>query len=200
MIVAPALVWIIVVIIVLLLAGLTGAVDVGMVHPANKIVLRGTPLVQSERIETVANMYPGRLVKRDTTDGDMEVNTVGNPPTGWLGYEQASGDYKPATEDTIYVVNDIAPRLFGGGFVIIGRIKTGEGVITKGDFLTPGAAGELLKAVAINVDSGTTAVTSIAANGAVISGSLLDAPIVAIAQETVDATSAAKDCAVLSLI
>ncbi|WP_342303636.1 hypothetical protein [Methanolobus sp. ZRKC5] len=172
----------------------------GVVKPANKIVAGGKPLEQELKIETDTNMYPGRLVKRGTNDDDMVVNTAAGPALGWLGYEQTNPVFMPTDVDTIYAQNDMAAVLYGGGFLIVGRLASGQNV-TKGTRLVAAANGELTAATSIVVDTGSTPVTSGAANGAIVSGSIPDEGlVVAITQQSVDASSAASDILVLSLI
>lgn len=143
--------------------------------PSNSILVAGYPLIQILKVETATNMYPGRLVKKGTNDDDIVVNTAAGAAIGWLGYEQTIKKYRPDDVDTIYAVNDQAAVLHGGGFVIVGRLASGQSV-SKGDRLMAAANGEL---------SGGTVGTD---------------EIVAIAEETVDASAAAKDIMVRSLI
>ena len=84
------------------------------------IIVTGEPLVKLlKNIETVANMYPGRLVAKGTTDFDIKVaDGVLAKPIGWLAYEDAPPTFKPATIDTIYVVSDKTRIARGGNFVI----------------------------------------------------------------------------------
>lgn len=143
--------------------------------PTNQILVAGYPLVQILKVETVANMYPGRLVKKDTNDDDIEVCGAAGVALGWLGYERTIKKHRPATVDTIYTVNAQAAVLHGGGFVIVGRLASGQNV-AKGARLMAAANGEL---------SGGTVGTH---------------EIVAIAEESVDASAAAADIMVRSLI
>lgn len=119
---------------------------VGYKKPSNKIIVAGEPLVQELKIETVANMYPGRLVVKGTTDADIVVAgaPVGKAFTkviGVLGYEQAHDAVKPTTVDTIYKILDFVPVL-SGSIVVVGSLKDGETVV-KGDLLVPAANGEV---------------------------------------------------------
>lgn len=143
--------------------------------PANQILVAGNPLVQILKVETAATMYPGRLVKKGTNDDDVVVGTAGDGFTGWLGYEQTIKKHRPATVDTIYLADAQVAVLHGGGFVIVGRLALGASV----------SKGGILKAVADGELSGGAAGTD---------------HIVAVAEETVDATSAAADIMVRSLI
>jgi len=171
----------------------------GFRKPNNKIVVAGNPLVQELKVETATNMYPGRLVKKGTNDDDIVVCGATDKPIGFLGYEQSHAAYRPTNVDTAYSAGDRAPVLCGGNFVVVARLANGENV-SKGDWLVPAANGELKAASALTVDSGGVAVTSTAANGAIISGEVGDNIVVAIAEESVNATAGAADIMVRSLI
>ena len=169
---------------------------------SNAIVQGGTvPIVEKDaQIETVANCYPGRLVKKGTGDKDLVVATAGSNPSGWLGYEQAAPTEKPATMTTIYAVGDVPPVLKGGGFIILGTLATSQ-TITKDDALVPGADGMLKKATSLGIVSGAVDMTSAAANGTtVISGSAGTERIVGYADESVTTTSATATIRVRSVI
>lgn len=153
----------------------------GYVKPTNKIIVAGKPLVQELKVETATNMYPGRLVTKGTNDDDVIVNTASTAVIGWLGYEQITNPgFQPDTVDTIYTVNAQAPVLNGGGFVIVGRLASGQSV-AKDAKLIGTAAGELTAATNDTLDASTNY-------------------IVAIAEETVNASGAAADIMVRSLI
>lgn len=175
-------------------------VDTGFIEATDKIVLAGTPFVVEKEVETVANMYPGRLVKRDTGDNQVEVNTAKNvAPYGWLGYEHTPIEYRPANKDTIYKVNDRAAVVFGS-IVIRAKLATNQTII-MGDKLIGAAGGMLSKATQINIESDSTAVLSTAANGNIIDGSMgEEGPIVAEALESVTSTGTMRNIIVRSLI
>ena len=142
--------------------------------PTNKIVVAGEPLTQFLKVKTAGNCYPGRLVMKDTTDGQIKASDA-TQYVGWLGYERTIKKYRPATVDTIYSANDHVAVLNGGQFVIVGSLAIGA-VIVKGQLLKGVAGGQL---------SGGAAGTD---------------HIVAIAEESVDADAAVKDIMVRSLI
>ena len=149
----------------------------GHVKPVNKIIAAGKPLVQELEVEVATTMYPGRLVKRGTGDHDIVVSdsTDGGDIVGWLGYEQTAPVFRPSTPDTIYVVEDKAAVLNGGGFIIVASLASGQNV-TKDDELTSAADGELVAA-------------TIGTN-----------KVIAYAEESVDASAAAADIMVRSVI
>lgn len=115
-----------------------------------KIVVRGTPPIQRDKeIETATNCYPGRLVKKGTTDYEVVVNDGVSPVEGWLGWEQTEPDSRPATPDTIYTVNKIAKVLSGGSFAINAALAANFAVV-KGDLAIPWAAGTVAPAKIIH--------------------------------------------------
>ena len=151
--------------------------------PTGKIVERGNPLVLEHKVDSTGPALPGRLVYKGTNDDDAGVKSatdnVTNMPIGWLGYEQASASYKPSDEDTAYSTGDFAPVLNGGHFIIVSALSAVNA--TKGQYLCAGESGML------------TAVTT---EG---TASMKSVPI-AIAMESVNASTSITDCAVLSLI
>ena len=122
-------------------------VDYGIVKPSNRILERGTPtVITSHNIETATSMYAGRLVKKGTTDYDIVVADGVNPIIGWLGWEQADMNNRPATVDTIYAANEEAPVLRGGNFNIVASLAVGF-VAARGDVLIPWGSGTVAPAM-----------------------------------------------------
>lgn len=172
---------------------------VGFLKPDNKILVAGNPLVQELKVETATNMYPGRLVKKGTNDDDIVVGTAGADVIGFLGYEQCRDSDKPANVDTAYAAGAWAPVLSGGGFIIVARLANGENV-SKGARLVAAANGELKEASALAVPSGGTTVTSDKAQPDISGAVGSEGVVVAIAEESVDASGGAADIMVRSLI
>lgn len=116
----------------------------GIQKPTNKIVASASrpPMIQELKIETVANMYAGRLVQPGTNNDDIVVGDA-SKAMGWLGYEDTAPIYRPDTVDTIYVVNDKAAMLNGGGFNPVASLAT-PSVVKRGDGLANWAAGQLI--------------------------------------------------------
>lgn len=143
-------------------------VQLGFVKPNNDVIQgdfpHGSPMVQYLQIETVANMYPGRLVKRDTTDYQVEVCGASGHAIGWLGYGEAPDADKPTTRTTIYTVLATAPVHSGGGFRVRASLASGQNVV-KGQRLMPAAAGELTDYVAATDDAVAIAAESVDASG-----------------------------------
>lgn len=152
----------------------------GNQKPTNKISMGRVPIIQELKVETATTMYPGRLVTKGTNPDDIIVNTASTAPIGWLGYEQTAPVYMPATVDTIYAQNDQAAVLSGGGFYVVASLASGQNV-TKGAMLKPAAAGELQAVAITDMDPSANYV-------------------VAIAEENVNASSAAADILVKSMI
>ena len=169
---------------------------------SNAIVQGGNvPITDlSCQIETATNMYPGRLVKKGTGDRDIVVATAGSNPAGWLGYEQAAPSERPATMTTIYAADDVPPVLKGGGFIVLATLSTSQ-TVAKDDALVAADAGQVKKASALGIVSGSTGVTSAAANGTTtISGSAGTERIVGYAEESVTTTSSTATIKVRSVI
>jgi hypothetical protein len=145
----------------------------------------GQPDVQYLNVETVANCYPGRFVKRDTHDNDVEVCGAAGVPIGVLGYEQASKKYRPATRATIYVASDQAPVLKGPGTVVMLYLSADAATIVKGDPLVLAAAGCVTKAgVAKFVTSTAAAVLGASASPTIAGNIPTEGVIVAMAEES----------------
>jgi hypothetical protein len=172
----------------------------GLKAPNNKILVAGTPLIQELNVENATNMYPGRLVKKGTNDNDVTVSGAAGICLGWLGYEQCTNaGFMPTDKTTIYAADAQAPVLYGGGFVVIGKLAASQTVV-KGDRLVAAADGMVSKAAAAVTKAGSTPVTS-SADDAPISGTVPEGGIVVgIAMESVTTTNAAADIMVLSLI
>jgi len=116
-----------------------------------KIVVTGDPLVkQLKNVETVTNVYPGRLVAKGTTDFDIKVaDGVHAVPEGWAGYEDCAPEFKPATIDTIFVASDKIRVLRGGNFVIRATMPR-YFYCTQGDPMVSWQAGQVVPAVLFN--------------------------------------------------
>lgn len=99
--------------------------------PTNKIVAAGEPLVEEARVETVTNVYPGRLLIQGTNVDDIKVAAdVSGNFVGWAGFEHTAPAYRPSTIATIYVADDKISVLKGGGFVILA--SAGGALASKG--------------------------------------------------------------------
>jgi hypothetical protein len=183
-------------------------VDVGYQKPSNAILVAGHPLVQYLKVEDATNMYAGRLVKQGTNDDDVSVADVwalNSMAVGWLGYEHTDKKHRPATVDTIYLVDSQAAVLNGGGFVIVAALQASQGTLKKGDALVMGTNGCVKKASAVvgTIPTGTTQVLSHSATLQTLTmtgGIEADGPIVAYAEETIADVAAITDIMVRSVI
>lgn len=117
--------------------------ETAMVKPTNKIVVDSTNLhLQTKKVETATNVYPGRLVEKGTNDDDVVVCGGSNPAVGVAGYEQTTKNYRPATVDTIYAQNDQIAVINGPGVIAVLSLASGEATV-KGTLLKSAAAGEV---------------------------------------------------------
>lgn len=173
--------------------------DTGFTKPTNSILVQGNPIVRTKKIITVAECYPGRLVERDTTDGGIKVGTAAGPVIGWLGYEQASKDARPATVDTIFEVLKEVPVLSGPGMIIVARLAQSQ-TIVAGNRLVAAANGMLALATAEVTTAGTVPVTADADDATITGAYGSQGIVVAIAEESVTTTGAEADIMVRSLI
>lgn len=151
-------------------------VEVNQVHPTGKIVVDSTNLhLQTKKVETATNVYPGRLVIQGTNDDDIAVCGSAGEALGWAGYEHTIKLYRPATISTIYTANDQIAVINGNGIILLGSLASGQ-TVDKGSRLMAAANGEL---------SGATIGTH---------------EVVAIAEESMASTAAGTAILVRSLI
>ena len=122
---------------------MSDAVEVGYPLPTNVIVADRTGIhVQTKKVETATNVYPGRLVICGTNDDDIAVCGAAGEALGWAGYEDTAKNYRPVTRDTIYEANDQIAVVNGPGIVLVGSLASGQSV-DKGTRLMAAADGEL---------------------------------------------------------
>jgi len=143
-------------------------------------------------------MYPGGLVIQGTDDKDIITCGAGGEGIGWLGYEDTAKKYQPATIDTLYVTGDWVDVVNGPGIIVAARIANGQN-FAKGTRLVATAAGELIAASAAAPPSGTVACVSTGAQPTAAGPLSTQGIVVAIAYESVNATSAMSGL-VVSLI
>lgn len=122
---------------------MSDTVEVNMVIPSNKIVVDSTNLhLQTKKVETATNVYPGRLVTQGTNDDDIAVCGSAGEALGWAGYEHTAKKYRPALVTTIYQANDQIGVIYGNGIVLVGSLASGQ-TVDKGTRLMADANGEL---------------------------------------------------------
>ena len=124
--------------------------DYGYADNVGAIVLGGNdpPVTQKVNLGTIANCYAGRLLALEDTDYDRKVCTAMAAPTGWLGYESTSPQYRPAALTTIYAEDDKAVEHKGGGFTIKAKLAKGC-TVTKGQLVMNWADGQVAGPVAM---------------------------------------------------
>jgi hypothetical protein len=167
--------------------------------PSNSIVVAGEPIVTTKKVAVATTMYAGRLVMKGTDPSDAVVCTAGGAAIGWLGYEQTLKKYRPATVDTIFVVDSQAPILNGPGVVLVASLPAGQ-TIVHGDRLVAGASGQLTKASAAKAAAGGTAVTAHTAAPEMVGPIPTEGIVVAIAEEDVTSGGGDADIMVRSMI
>jgi hypothetical protein len=123
--------------------------DTGNPQATNVVVSdRGNIHVTTKKIETVANIYPGRLLMRGTNDDDVIVCDGSTAaPEGWAGYEDTPKLYRQATISTIYVVGDKIAVVRGPGIRVRATLNLGA-TVTKGMLLKYSTTGTLTPGVA----------------------------------------------------
>jgi hypothetical protein len=170
---------------------------VGVKAPANGVLAGGQPLVQELIVGSdAAALYPGRLVVR-SADGADYVKEAGDGAQNVIGW--AGIPYNKGKDDQL-AQGDIIPVYNGGGFRILTTLANGQ-TVQKGDYLVVTTGGKVKKATQLNIRSGSTTVTSTAANGNIVDGSVpAEGIIVAVAEEDKDATAGDQPLVVRSLI
>jgi hypothetical protein len=162
-----------------------------------KVVIAGNPVIEELTAEGTG-VKPGRLVKKGTAATQVVVVAAAtDKPSGWVGWdgEGAHPGASPATRDTAYTAAKKAPVIYGPGAILVGKLASGQNV-TKDTPLIPAADGELQAAsnIAAAEQAGTRHVGATA--GSLPPGGM----IVALAKEDCDASSAATNIIVESLI
>jgi hypothetical protein len=166
------------------------------VKPSNKILVGGTPIVE-ELITEGTSCKPGLFVKKGTAD--HQVMLAGDGEQKPLGVLDADPRY-PITQ----AFPDKHPvRVLKAPAVVVATLASGNNVV-KGAPLVCAANGKLKAAATISVivPSGSTQVTSNAAQPDLQEiGSIPPyGPIVAYAEESVDASAADKSIIVRLVI
>lgn len=119
-------------------------VDIGYQTPIGKITTRGVPRVIIEKnVETVADVYPGKLLMAGTTDWDVAVADGNSPIVGWAGYEHTSVNFRKDNFTTIYTVEDKIAVLRGGKFSIYAWLAPGPQA-NQGDLVFGWGAGNVV--------------------------------------------------------
>jgi hypothetical protein len=162
-----------------------------------KVVIAGNPIIEELTAEGTG-VKPGRLVKKGTAATQVVVvAAAADKPSGWVGWdaEGAHPSASPADKDTAYAAGKKAPIWYAPGTIGWGVLASGQNV-TKDTPLIPAADGELQAAsnIAAAEQAGTRHVGATA--GSFPPGGM----IVALAKEDKDASAAAKQIVIESLI
>lgn len=160
--------------------------DYGYADNVAAILLGGNdpPVTQKVNLGTIANCYAGRLLTKEDTDYDRKVCTALTAPTGWLGYELTSPQYRPAALTTIYTVDDKAVEHKGGGFAIKAKltkgcsVKKGEDVINWADGEVAGPVEVMAGGLALGIPFGAGDSTNINDTNIDLPGNILVRDIV----------------------
>lgn len=119
-------------------------VDLGFSKITNDVIIGESPARHDLNVETAANMYPGRIVRRGTTDFDVVVGSALYPPGGWIGYGQGNNSAaKPATRATAFAADVTVPIHKGGGFPVRASLAAGA-IVERNDFVANWANGEVM--------------------------------------------------------
>lgn len=115
--------------------------------PEGRIVVRGEPHIQVEKVLTEA-AKAGMLVTCDSNDYKIKKLTSATMPIGWLAFEYTDLKFRPETYDTAYASGDTATVIAGGDFDILaiatGEASSGDDVtINAGDYLASNGDGTL---------------------------------------------------------
>lgn len=145
---------------------------------------------------TATNVRTGRLVKRSAADKVQSAVADDLAVLGVIGArvkKKSDGtrryDFDRATD---FATDDEVEVIPLQGYLGELRVASGE-TLVPGDRVVITAAGEVKKAARTQVATGATAVTSSAANGDILTGSLgADGEPIAVCLEEVDASAAAK--------
>lgn len=163
-----------------------------------KVVIGGKPVIEEFTVETGTGVKPGRLVKKGTDADDVVIVAAAtDKPSGWVGWdnEGAHPRTSPATRDTAYATGTLAPIVYGPGTILVGKLASGQNV-TKDTPLIPAADGELQAASNIAAAESASTRHVGATAGSLPPGGM----IVALAKQNCNATSAAQNIIIESLI
>lgn len=119
----------------------------GDVSPSNAIFCAGTPIIHEYEVKTATSCYPGRLVIRDTSDGNIKV--AGNGATDVLGVLDVQPD---ELRTTIYTQYDQA-RVLSDCEVLVEAIS--GAVITAGLTLLAATGGTVIQGTTAGAVVGT---------------------------------------------
>jgi len=128
--------------------------------PTGKLVNRGEPVIQTEKILT-ATAKAGMLAVIDGNDYKCKPSDGTGIPVGFIGYEQTDYKYRPMDYETAYVAGNVVMVLAGGNFEIYAPVAASQ-TVTIGTKLADNGngmlkvAGSTDKVVAMALESKTT--------------------------------------------
>jgi len=117
--------------------------------PVGKLVNRGEPVIQTEKILT-ATAKAGMLAVIDGNDYKCKPSDGTNKPVGFIGYEQTDYKFRPSDYETAFVAGNVVMVLAGGNFEIYAPVAASQ-TIALGDNLADNGNGMLKKACASDV-------------------------------------------------
>lgn len=157
------------------------------VKPFGKVLVGGNPIVE-ELVAEGVNCKPGLFVVKGSSDWQVALAGDGASPLGVL---DADSRYPIAQA----FPDNFPVKVLKAPAIVVATLASGNSVV-KGAPLVCGANGKLKAAVALSVavPAGETPVTSNAAQPNLVeAGSVMPGgPVVAYAEETVDASSGDK--------
>ncbi|HJJ36350.1 MAG TPA: hypothetical protein O0X27_04130 [Methanocorpusculum sp.] len=115
------------------------------VRPVGKIVVRGTPIMQAEKVLD-EGAVAGMLVAVNGNDYHVKKCTAAANPCGWISFEHTDYKVRPSAYETPFLQNDTVTVVSGGSFEIYALASAGESAplsITEGDPLVPADGGYL---------------------------------------------------------
>ena len=131
--------------------------------PVAKLVNRGEPVIQTEKILT-ATAKAGMLAVIDGNDYKCKPSNGIDIPVGFIGYEQTDLKYRPSDYETAFVTGNVVMVLAGGNFEIYApvaaaqTIALGTKLADNGDgMLKVAGASDKIVARALETKTTTTA-------------------------------------------
>jgi len=113
------------------------------IPPTGKIVNRGDPLINVEKVLT-AVAKPGMLAVIDGNDYKVKPSNGTAKPVGWIGYEHTDYRFRPEDFEKSYGIGDTVAVLAGGDFEIYALISSStEVTVNTGDILSDKGDGTL---------------------------------------------------------
>ena len=100
------------------------AVETGYQVPSHNVVVSGQPQI-IDSMKLGAGIYSGNLVIKGATDVDALIADGVNPPSGWVGFEQANIHERPDNLQSVWSTGAWAPIMSGKNFTIYANMAVG---------------------------------------------------------------------------